>query len=139
MRAAAARVPAPPQLNTTLAIVATDAALDKAECTRLAMAAHDGMARAIRPIHTLVDGDVAFALATGERPMPEEHTTSGIIRARVPRPAQVSVLIAAAADVVTRSIAHAVLAAHSAGRDDELSRRVSVGAKLMVSHPSVNI
>lgn len=113
--AANAKVPQPPQLNTTLAVVATDAVLDKSECTRLAMAAHDGMARAIRPIHTLVDGDVAFALATGSVELPDEGTSSGIIRARATRPAQVSVLIAAAADAVARAIAHAVLAATSAG------------------------
>ncbi len=113
--AANAKVPAMPELNTTLAVVATDAALDKAECSRLAMGAHDGMARAVRPIHTLVDGDVSFALATGARELPDERAASGIIRARATRPAQVSVLIAAAADVVARAIGHAVLAATSAG------------------------
>ncbi len=55
---------------TTLAIVATDAALDKAQCTRLAVAAHDGIARAIVPAHTPFDGDLVFALATGARPTP---------------------------------------------------------------------
>jgi putative pantetheine hydrolase len=107
--------PSPPALNTTLAVVATDARLDKSECARLAMAAHDGMARAVRPIHSLVDGDVAFALATGAIELPDEGTASGIIRASATRPAQVSVLTAAAADVVTRAITHAVLAAHTAG------------------------
>ena len=52
---------------TTIAIVATDAALDKAGCTRLAIAAHDGMARAIWPSHTPLDGDLVFAAATGAR------------------------------------------------------------------------
>ncbi|QPH52346.1 P1 family peptidase [Pontivivens ytuae] len=51
--------------NTTIAIVATDATLDKAGCTRLATAAHDGMARAIVPSHTPMDGDLIFAAATG--------------------------------------------------------------------------
>ena len=51
--------------NTTIAIVATDASLDKAGCRRLATAAHDGIARAVVPAHTLFDGDCVFALATG--------------------------------------------------------------------------
>ena len=55
--------------NTTLAIVATDAALNKAQCLRVAVMAQDGMARAIVPSHTFVDGDVVFAAATGARPM----------------------------------------------------------------------
>lgn len=113
--AANAKEPSPPALNTTLAIVATDARLDKSECARLAMCAHDGMARVVRPIHTLVDGDVAFALATGRIDLPDERAPEGIIRASATRPAQVSVLAAAAADVVARAITHAVLAAHSAG------------------------
>lgn len=79
----------PRPLNTTLAVVATDADLTKPECTRLAAAAHDGMARAIDPIHQYHDGDVAFALATG--------------------------VLAAAADTVARAIVHAVLAATDGG------------------------
>ncbi len=54
---------------TTIAIVATDAALDQAQATRLAVAAHDGMARAIHPSHTPYDGDLVFAAATGARPL----------------------------------------------------------------------
>ncbi len=55
--------------NTTIAIVATDALLTKAEAKRLAVAAQDGIARAISPAHTPVDGDLVFAVATGERPL----------------------------------------------------------------------
>jgi L-aminopeptidase/D-esterase-like protein len=54
--------------NTTLAVVATNATLSKAEASKLAQMAHDGLARAIRPVHTPFDGDTVFALATGERP-----------------------------------------------------------------------
>ena len=54
---------------TTIAIVATDAALDQAQATRLAVAAHDGMARAIVPSHTPYDGDLVFAASTGARPL----------------------------------------------------------------------
>ncbi len=53
--------------NTTIAIVATDARLDQAQATRLAIAAHDGMARAIYPSHTPFDGDLVFGVATGAR------------------------------------------------------------------------
>ncbi|MCL3881356.1 P1 family peptidase [Marivita sp. GX14005] len=51
--------------NTTIAVVATDAALDKAGCKRMATAAHDGLARAIVPAHTPHDGDLVFAVSTG--------------------------------------------------------------------------
>ena len=54
---------------TTIAIVATDAALTQAECQRLATAAQDGMARALVPSHTLLDGDLVFAASTGARPL----------------------------------------------------------------------
>ncbi len=57
--------PPPPGANTTLVVVATDARLTKVEANRLASQAHNGMAIAVRPIHTTHDGDVAFALATG--------------------------------------------------------------------------
>tara|TARA_R110002074_G_scaffold6270_7_gene29082 strand:- start:13514 stop:14503 length:990 start_codon:yes stop_codon:yes gene_type:complete len=57
-----------PRENTTIAIVATDATLTKAECQRVAVAAHDGIGRATLPAHTPYDGDLVFALATGGRP-----------------------------------------------------------------------
>ena len=56
-----------PGASTTLAVVATDCALTRAEAKRLAIAAHDGMALAIYPAHTPFDGDTVFALATGAR------------------------------------------------------------------------
>ncbi|MDQ0320461.1 L-aminopeptidase/D-esterase-like protein [Pararhizobium capsulatum DSM 1112] len=52
--------------NTTIAVIATDALLTKAEAKRLAIAAHDGFARALWPAHTPFDGDIVFALATGK-------------------------------------------------------------------------
>lgn len=54
-----------PGASTTLAVVATDARLTKAEARRLAVMAQDGLARAIHPVHTPLDGDVVFAVATG--------------------------------------------------------------------------
>ena len=56
--------------NTTLVCVATDVAFDQASLKRVAIEAHDGLARAVRPAHTVVDGDIAFALApAGRRPL----------------------------------------------------------------------
>ncbi|MCE8007682.1 P1 family peptidase [Aestuariivita sp.] len=55
--------------NTTIAIVATDATLTKAECQRMATAAHDGIARACVPAHSPSDGDLVFALSTSDRPL----------------------------------------------------------------------
>jgi len=52
--------------NTTLGVVATDAVLTKAQAHRLAQVAHDGLARAINPVHTMSDGDTVFALGTGK-------------------------------------------------------------------------
>ncbi|HQC99398.1 MAG TPA: P1 family peptidase, partial [Aquabacterium sp.] len=52
--------------QTTIGVIATDAPLTKAQCQRLAGAGHDGLARAIRPVHTMSDGDTLFALATGQ-------------------------------------------------------------------------
>lgn len=55
-----------PQTNTTIGIIATDAPLTKAQCQRLAIAAHDGFARALWPAHTPLDGDLIFAISVGE-------------------------------------------------------------------------
>ncbi len=61
---------------TTIAIVATDAALTQAQAQRMATAAQDGMARAIVPSHTLLDGDLVFAAATGARPLADPVSDS---------------------------------------------------------------
>ncbi|MEU7816460.1 P1 family peptidase [Pseudonocardia sp. NPDC049154] len=86
-----------PATATSLAVVATDATLDKAGCGRLATVAHDGYARSLDPVHTAMDGDAIFALATGDR--------------EAPGPEALYALHAAAADVVARAVVHAVLAA----------------------------
>lgn len=83
--------------NTTLAVVATDAALTKAQAHRLAQGAHDGLARAINPVHTMSDGDTVFALGTGK-----SMQTPGMMR-----------LAVLAAEVTARAVVRAVLAAHS--------------------------
>ncbi len=63
-----------PGANTTIGVVATNAALTRAEALRVAMMAHDGLARAIWPSHTPFDGDTLFVLATGTWPMPAERS-----------------------------------------------------------------
>ncbi|MFF0139141.1 P1 family peptidase [Streptomyces sp. NPDC005227] len=92
---------APPPLNTTLAVVATDAELTRAQAQKLAGTAHDGIARAVRPVHLLNDGDTVFALATGARPLDTGN------------PLALNEILAAGADVVTRAIVRAVRAAGS--------------------------
>jgi L-aminopeptidase/D-esterase-like protein len=64
------RVP-PSGSNTTLAVVATDATLDRAQCSRLASQAHDALVLAISPVHTVLDGDTVFALSTCRMPAPD--------------------------------------------------------------------
>jgi L-aminopeptidase/D-esterase-like protein len=63
------KLDARPRTNTTLAVIATDLALSKAQAMRLAIAAHDGIALAIYPAHTPLDGDTIFALSTGKKPL----------------------------------------------------------------------
>lgn len=55
-----------PLTNTTLAVVATNAAFNKAQATKIAQMAHDGLARTIRPLHTMIDGDLVFAISLGQ-------------------------------------------------------------------------
>ena len=61
-----------PALNTTIGVVATDAHLTKAQCSKFAAVAHDGLARAIRPVHSLLDGDTIFGVATNARDLPDD-------------------------------------------------------------------
>ena len=91
---------------TTIAIVATDAALTQAQCTRLATAAHDGMARAIVPSHTPLDGDLVFAAATGAPPLSDPLTDT-------------FQLGHAAACCLARAIARAIFAATSMAGDPQ--------------------
>lgn len=97
-----------PKLNTTIGVVATDAPLTKAQAKRLALAGHDGIARAIRPAHMPMDGDTLFAMATGE------HGSGAAVDDRGVDGIGMSVLSATAANTVERAIVHAVLAAESA-------------------------
>lgn len=97
-------------LNTTIAVVATDAALSPAGCRRVAVAAHDGLARTIQPCHTPIDGDTVFALATGAVTVePDEKTPV----AMSPETALVTKVGAAAADVLARAVLVGLLAAES--------------------------
>lgn len=85
--------------HTTLGVVATNATLTKAQCAKMAGMAHDGLARAVNPVHTMFDGDLFFGVGTGELAPPD--------------PAELFHLLAAAADVVTRAMARAILAAET--------------------------
>jgi L-aminopeptidase/D-esterase-like protein len=69
--------------HTTIGIVATNAALNKSEATKVAQMAHDGLARTINPIHTAADGDTIFAAATGSASVRADVTTIGAIGAEV--------------------------------------------------------
>ncbi|MHA3020200.1 P1 family peptidase [Mycobacterium sp. BMJ-28] len=97
-------------LNTTIAVVATDAALSPAGCRRVAVAAQDGLAHAIRPAHTPLDGDTIFALATGAVQVPPAPKTPV---AMSPETGVVTAVGAAAADCLARAVLVGVLAAES--------------------------
>lgn len=86
--------------NTTIGIIATDAVLTKAQAEKIAQMAHDGFARALRPVHTMGDGDVIFAVGTGDIEL-EGNAFSAVS--------------AAAPDVMARAIVHAILNAGSVG------------------------
>ena len=83
IRAGATRPAARSGENTTIGVVATNATLTKAQAKKVAQMAHDGMARAISPSHTMGDGDTIFSLATGERAEPADVTTIGALAADV--------------------------------------------------------
>lgn len=89
-----------PRSSTTIAIIATDAELTKSEARRIAIMAHDGIARAIRPSHAPMDGDLAFAAATG---------TTG----RSPDPGELAEIGFVAASCLARAIARGVYEATS--------------------------
>ncbi|WP_460355957.1 P1 family peptidase [Mycobacterium sp. ZZG] len=95
-------------LNTTIAVVATDAALSKAACRRVAVAAQDGLARTINPCHTPLDGDTVFALATGAVEVNPDPTTPASMTPELPL---VTAVGAAAAEVLARAVLVGVLAA----------------------------
>ena len=88
--------------NTTIGVIATDAALDQGQLLRLAVMAQDGYAYAIRPIHTHLDGDVVFALTTAPAPVPQ--TAGFLVR-----------LGAIAADVMARAVCRGVYLAEDLG------------------------
>ena len=91
--------------NTTIAVVATNADLTNVEAKRVAMMAHDGIARAVRPAHTAFDGDIVFAVATASVELPSDPLPM--------RHGLVARIGAAGADCLTRAIARAV---YEAGR-----------------------
>ncbi|MGB8387000.1 P1 family peptidase [Mycobacterium sp.] len=110
-----ARLPSPSSpldnpLNTTIGVVATDAALSRDACRRVAIAAQDGLARAIRPAHTPLDGDTVFAVATGAV---EVAPPADVPAAFSPETALATEVGVAAADCLARAVLLGVLAAES--------------------------
>jgi L-aminopeptidase/D-esterase-like protein len=97
-----------PARNTTIGVIATDAALTKVQALKVAQMAHDGLARAIRPAHTMFDGDTLFCMATGRRPLPEIQEFFISAQAQ-----SISEIGHAAADCTTRAVIHAVLQAQT--------------------------
>jgi L-aminopeptidase/D-esterase-like protein len=91
---------------TTIGVIMTDATLSKAQATKIAAVAHDGMARAIRPVHSMFDGDTVFCLATARRPIAEDQ-----IRALL----AFNELLAVAADVFADACLDGVLSATGRG------------------------
>lgn len=110
----AVRMPEPPAgseaRNTTIGVVATDAVLSKAQAKKLAQMAQDGLARAIRPAHTMFDGDTIFCLGSGKKKLPDSE---GFFAA--PQAPAINDLGRAMADCVSRAIIKAVLNAASLG------------------------
>lgn len=101
----AALTPRSIPLNTTIGVVATTADLSKAECTKFAGVAHDGMARAIRPAHSMFDGDTVFALSTGRTALP-----AGPVRTRA---VALNAVLEAGAQCFATACVAAVLTARS--------------------------
>ena len=105
------------KLNTTIGCIVTDAALTQDQAKRLAMAGHDGLARAIRPAHLPMDGDTLFCLATGTfratGALEGEKDPAGPSASDSVDPAVLALLSAAAADAVEHAIVDAVTAAES--------------------------
>jgi len=99
-------------LNTTIGVVATSAALSKSEVSKMADVAHDGLARAIRPAHSMFDGDTIFGLATGEHDI---GNLPAAIRSTPSRQSALDLILRAAADTFAAACVHAVLAASSIG------------------------
>jgi L-aminopeptidase/D-esterase-like protein len=98
-----------PARNTTLAVVATDALLTKAQAKKIAMMAHDGMARAIRPAHTMFDGDIVFCMATGQQVLVDRPGFFSASTAQA-----INQIGHGAADCLARAIIRGILDAHSA-------------------------
>ena len=97
-----------PIRNTTIGVVATDAVLSATQAQKVAQMAHDGMARAVRPAHTMFDGDTIFCLATGKKKLPEAPGFFMAAQAQA-----LNELGHAVANCVSRAIIRAILSAHS--------------------------
>ena len=100
-----------PSLNTTIGVVLTDATLTKAQARKVAAVAHDGLARAVAPVHSMSDGDTVFCLASGRRPLTDEPAVGWAGTRR----RAFNALLEAAADVFTAACLDALLQAEGRG------------------------
>jgi L-aminopeptidase/D-esterase-like protein len=103
VNASGPRLPTPTIGNTSIGIVATDATLTKVQCSKMAATAHDGLARALNPVHTQFDGDTLFAVSTATGLASDELAFHHIL--------------CAAADVVTRALVRGLLSAQTVQTD----------------------
>jgi L-aminopeptidase/D-esterase-like protein len=101
-----AQAGAAPSLATTIGVVMTDRALTPAQARKVAAVAHDGLARAVRPVHSMTDGDTVFCLTSGRVPVPDD------LRAAA---AGFTALLTAAADVFAAACLDAMLSATGRG------------------------
>jgi L-aminopeptidase/D-esterase-like protein len=103
----AAYASATPSIATTIGVVLTDLALTKSQATKVAAVAHDGLARAIRPVHSMLDGDTIFCLSSAQHPAATDpYAALGEFQG----------VLAAAADVFAEACLTAMLAAAGRGR-----------------------
>lgn len=96
---------ATPPLNTTIGVVTTTARLSKAECSKFAGVAHDGLARAVRPVHSLLDGDTIFGIATGRDEVDRTNTRA------------LNALLEAGAQCFAAACTNAIVFAEATGSD----------------------
>jgi len=113
-------------MNTTIAVVATNAPLEKAAAARMASNAHDGLARVINPIHTLSDGDTVFAISTGTGTPLRVNADAG----------QLNRIFNAAADTLARAVGHAMLNARSVGTTQSYCDRYPSACKKLAPLPA---
>jgi len=107
-----------PPLNTTIGVVITTAALTKAECSKFASVAHDGLARAVRPVHSMLDGDTIFGLSTGRDALgPPAGAADEAAPPQHPRIGWLNAVLEAGAECFATACSNAIVRAKGTGTD----------------------